>query len=105
MKKAFTITSVCSLVQVQRKVLEEIINFRQRKEKYRIPTGGNFFSKNFENFISCTAQIVGEGRIRIHYACSSHLEMMEVPVKPSFLATCIRSHHEPYQLKLITSLS
>ena len=110
MKQSMFITSVSSNIKLPNKVLEKIINHRLRNEKYKLPVTGidkSYFGRDFEPIVSCNSQITLNGDVMIYYCHNGHgeVERLEIPMRSSFLVTCIKGKEGKYRVGISVSLS
>src|SRR5687768_6643757 len=110
MKHISGITSVLSKVELPNRDLEDVINHRLRKDKYRFRLNGldlNSFSSGFETIQTVSTKISVKGNLEICVSkdCLRKKEIVEVPVQSTFLVTCIKGNDCMYKVATSMSLS
>jgi len=110
MKHVPIITSVISGLQIPKKEFEDIINYRLKNEKYKLPTGSvatGLLLRDFEPITTNSAYATLKGNIQIKISNSKYVPITEkkVPVKASFIVTCIKNKSDRYQIGVCSSLS
>ena len=110
MKQSTVITSVLSKIELANPALEEVINYRFRKEQYGIPVTGiehNLKQNGFETIAHHTVALPIKGTIQICFSknCNENSRKLELPVRASFLTTYIKGHDKRYRPGISVSLS
>ena len=110
MKHLSVITSVLSKVDLQNQDIEDVINHRLRKDKYRTRLNSfqqNSFSPDFETVQTLTTPMPVKGNLQICFSNerSGKIEKLEVPVYSSFLVTCLKGKDCIYKIGISVSLS
>lgn len=110
MKPLKVITSVLSKVELPDRDIEDIINHRLRKDKYRLYLNGlaqNCFLPGFETIHTSSTQTPVKGNLLIFFSNKSigKKEKIEVPVQSTFLVTCIKGKDCRFKVGAIMSMS
>lgn len=110
MKRSTFITSVLSDIKFPGTQLENIVNYRLRKEKSKPPATGideSIVFREYEAVITYSTQVAIKGIVRI---CSTDsrkkmIEKCDIPMAASFLVTCIKGKKGAYRVGVSASLS
>ena len=110
MKHSAFITSVLSDIKLPNSQVENIVNYRLRKEKCKPPITGIDHShvfKQYEAITTYSTQVAIKGSVHICLADSRKgiIERSEIPMTASFLVTCIKGKKGWYKVGISTSLS
>ena len=110
MKRSAFVTSVSSDLKLPGTQLENIINYRLRKESSKPPVTGmdqNILFREYEAIKTYSTQVAIKGNVSI---CLTHnrkgvIERCEMPTAAFFLVTCIKGKKGWYRVGVIASLS
>jgi hypothetical protein len=110
MNSSTIITSVLSKVDLHHRDLEDVINFRFRNERFKIPDTGvaaQLRFRDLEPIMTCGAEMPVKGNLHITFSASRSTspQSMEVPIYSKFFMTCIKIKGGRYEMSLSSSLS
>ena len=110
MKHIPIINFVISGVQIPKTEFENIVNYRLRNEKCKLPTGNlatSLLLRDFEPITtnSTHATVKGSVQIKFFNGKQGFVSENKIPIKASFLVTCIKNKSSRYEIGICSSLS
>jgi hypothetical protein len=110
MKRSAFITSVSSDIKLPNTQVENLVNYRLRKEKCKPPIIGidhSYFFKEYEAITTYSTQVVTKGEVRMCLVNNRRVvvERYDLPVAASFFVTCIMGAKGRFKVGITTSLS
>ena len=109
MKRPVFLTSVLSDIKLPATQVENIVNYRLRKERNKPPATGidkSIALMEYEAIITYSTQVTTKGNVSIYSTDGNkrRVKRSDTPMSASFLVTCIKGKTGKYGLGVSTSL-